>query len=178
MFVFLMVTPRLRRNPHPQEQTQLSPPKAALHPGSFAPADCDNPIIFKEITVHLRWNILGLAHGRTPCQFSCQISHFQPRHRSHANQGTEKEVQEDTSSSVDGYQGLSLQNQGCHKLLSHPQYLQSSSMKFPSSIQQLLVRLRTLNTCAKICCGLLLGLGLGTSLAAFQNQDLKAHFKT
>jgi len=105
------------------------------------------------------------------------MSHFQTRHRSHANQGTEKDVQEDKSSLVDGYQGLGLQNEGCHKLLSHSQDMHISPTIFPSSFQQLLVRLLTLSTRAMTCCGLL-GWGRGTYLTAFQNQGLKVDFKT
>lgn len=111
----------LRRKPSLQEWSQpLLYRQWLVHPGCFAPTDCDNPIVFKEMAAHLRYSFLGLAYGRAPCQFSCQIFHFQPWYRSQANQITEKVVQEDISSSLDGYQPPSLQNEACHKLFFSP----------------------------------------------------------
>lgn len=109
-----------------QEESQSSGVKSASHyswwldnPGCFAPTVHVSAIIFKAMTVHLRWDMPGHTRGTAPCLPSCQISHFQPPVRSRANQGIEKEVQEDVSSSVAGYQGLSPQNEGSQELPPH-----------------------------------------------------------
>lgn len=182
-FHFYTSSSGLRRKPSLQESSQpLLYRQWPVHPGCFAPTDCDNPIVFKEMAAHLRYNFLGLAYGRAPCQFSYQIFHFQPWYRSQANQITEKVVQEDISSSLDGYQPPSLQNEACHKLFFSPtihiQFTYNISPPHSIWFNSRLSHCRWTLKLAMTCWGVLLGLGLGTYLTAFQNQDLKENFKT
>lgn len=79
---------------------------------------------------------------------------------------------------VDGHQGLSLQTEAYHELLSHPQHIHSSST-FPHHIafnSTVAFMLLNLSTCKIMCCELLC-LGLGMYVIAFQKQDSKACFK-